>query len=686
MCCEHGDDAALPAVVRLMLDRYRARALELGLDWGDETPDCDRRLLPFVRHADPGRVAELTARPNLARIGRPVETGGADEIALLVALLSLPDPLDGLIRALPASLAPGLVITRTGGVEVGHPLPFAVGGTKVPCTILGPAEGSVPAQLSTAFVTAGSPDLSVDGHSVRVVEPVAAGKLQLISDAPSRWSVVDERGGGWYPEHALPKRDIRGRPFFHGNELVLDVPAGRVTVRVARGCEFLEADVVVDVAPDQTVQVELAPERLYDGAAQGWYGADLHVHMNYGGLVCSPAQACSMQQGEGLHLMSLVAGNQATALIYDREAFESSAGQDLPRALTGDSVARFGVEYRNDLLGHFGAFGATSPPVRYQTGHPRSENVDDWPPNSVAAEEFRDAGATVHYTHPMFAPMSPDGSPDRVFADVRPDWLPDLTGTEFAPEARELVADAALGLVDSVDIVGVGNREGTEALYHRLLSCGLRLAATAGTDSFLSQPSGPPPGWARAYADLRGAELSVAGWQEAQRAGRTFGTTGPWLEFGVAGRGLGETVETATATCLPIRAKVVGHAVRQLEVVGPDGVLASVAVGPDQREAMLEAVVDARESLWLAAVARGDDRADGLGQTYAHTSPIWVAVGGLPVTRPTDATWCLDWLDRFEAMIRRRGTFSDPKQLADLVDVIDRARAFYAAIVERGRA
>ena len=44
-------------------------------------------------------------------------------------------------------------------------------------------------------------------------------------------------------------------------------------------------------------------------------------------------------------------------------------------------------------------------------------------------------------------------------------------------------------------------------LYHRLLSCGLRLAATAGTATFLSFSDGPgvasnPPGWGRVSAHL----------------------------------------------------------------------------------------------------------------------------------------------------------------------------------------
>ena len=210
--------------------------------------------------------------------------------------------------------------------------------------------------------------------------------------------------------------------------------------------------------------------------------------MNYSGdLVCTPHDAACMQLGEGLHVMNLVAGNLLGARIYDREAFEHFAGDDLPWS-ADDILGRWGVEFRNDLLGHFHAFGPTSPPERYQTGHAGSEHPEDWPPNATACEDLRSRGATIGYTHPVLSPLS-DGTPADAFV------------SPHSTEARELVADAALGLVDSVDLLGPNDPEGTAVLYHHLLNCGLRLAATVGTDVFLSHSRSSffsnPPGWGR---------------------------------------------------------------------------------------------------------------------------------------------------------------------------------------------
>ncbi|HJW60661.1 MAG TPA: CehA/McbA family metallohydrolase, partial [Actinomycetota bacterium] len=310
---------------------------------------------------------------------------------------------------------------------------------------------------------------------------------------------MDDRGGAWFPEGRLRRWDFHDRPLFHGHDLELEVPAVPLTVTCARGMEFAAAEVALTPRAGATTEVELEPERLYETAARGWYGGDLHVHMNYSGdLVCGPDDAARMQLGEGLHLMSLVAGNLGQTRVYDRQAFEATVGDDLPWT-TAERVARFAVEYRNDLLGHFHALGPTGRPARYHSGHEGSDEPFDWPANATACQEFRELGATVGYTHPVFSPLA-DGSPAGAFAHPR------------SVEARELVADAALGLVDSVDLIGPSDVEGTAVLYHHLLSCGLRLAATAGTDVWLSYSRGPlisnPPGWGRVYADLRGEPLS----------------------------------------------------------------------------------------------------------------------------------------------------------------------------------
>ncbi|MFD0470527.1 hypothetical protein ACFQ0B_21150 [Nonomuraea thailandensis] len=111
-----------------------------------------------------------------------------------------------------------------------------------------------------------------------------AALIRVRAGLPCRWSVMGANGQGWYPRGAPPKRDAHRRPYFHGDDLVVEVPAEEpVTVSVARGMEYTTAEIVLTPEAGAPTLVELTPERLYDAAARGWYGGDLHVHLNWMG-------------------------------------------------------------------------------------------------------------------------------------------------------------------------------------------------------------------------------------------------------------------------------------------------------------------------------------------------------------------------------------------------------------------
>jgi hypothetical protein len=170
--------------------------------------------------------------------------------------------------------------------------------------------------------------------------------------------------------------------------------------------------------------------------------------------------------------------------------------------------------------------------------------------------------------------------------------------------------------------------------------------------------------------------LSVAAFADAIRAGRTLATNGPWLELLVDGRGPGDRVEAAGGRRLPVTVRCQGLGVERLELVGPDGVLAAAAGGG--AAPAIDTAVAVDDSAWLCAVARGPGHPSVLGPVvFAHTSPVWVEVGGRPVRRPASARWLLDWLDRFEAMLGQHGRFADDGQRAEVVGVIEQARRRY---------
>jgi hypothetical protein len=668
MCCGVTATLDLPAEVIEALAHYRQLLEERGWDWGEDRID----LFRWLRFSQFGPVFDaFTATGDWASAVRSVI---GEEVPAGIVVVRI-DARRGLQADVgPARLA---IAGRKVRIEV---VVDSAADADLSLTVAGRNVGVAPRGSAVEPIDLDGADpaftVVVDDATLRVdgaIRTSAAAELRLSSSRCARWSVTDASGGAWFPDGVLAKWDVHHRPFFHGHDLTVAVPAEPLHVVCTRGLEFERTELDVFPAAGESLRVGCEPPRLFDPAADGWYGGDLHVHMNYSGdLVCTPTDAARMQLGEGLHLANLVAANCQTALVYDRAMLEQLADVDLPWS-TSDTVARMGVEYRNDLLGHVHALGPSGPPTRYYSGHERSDHPEDWPPNKAACGELRALGATVGYAHPAFTEF-PGGSTDQFFQAPR------------SVEARELVADAALGVVDSVDLISPFNDEGAVFLYHRLLSCGLRLAATAGTDVFLSfshmDVASNPPGWGRVYAQLGDQPLSVAAFKQAIHAGRTVVTNGPWLTLEVNGHGPGAVLDLAVGDRLDVHARVQGPGAERLTLVGPDGVMAAGDAASDLR---LETTLEGGPT-WIAAVARGGSHPNTLDQSVlAHTSPVYVDVDGRRVARADDAQWCLTFLDTLEQFVDQHGHFDPASRAAhfgDLVGVLDDARSFYRRVAE----
>ncbi len=546
-------------------------------------------------------------------------------------------------------------------------------GTSVTVDVEGTPVHVGPRSAATVDITVGyhHPEITVSSaaaHLVaRVVAPRPSGLLRLVSADVVRWSVVDEDGIGWFPQGALRKWDFHERPFFHAAQAELEVPAGRITVRATRGLEYAAVQAIAEVDGSGLASVTLNPPRRFDPATAGWFGADLHVHMNYTGeFVVEPAQAAAMQFGEGLHVMSLVAGNATTSRVFDREALDAWVGGPLPWS-ADEAVAQMGVEYRNDLLGHFHATGPSANPGVFQTGHAHSDHPEDWPANATAAQAFQHLDAIIGYCHPVFQPLTEDGPATEVF-DGRP----------RSDEARELVVDAALGLVDSVDVLSNANPFGSAVLYRRLLGAGRRLAVTAGTDVFLSMSRASiysnPPGAARVYANVEGA-LTLTSFKDAVRAGRTMATNGPWLSLTVDDVGPGTTLDGASGRRVRAVVEVTGPGVNRVELRSAAGVVAASDIDGDGRLVM---DVDVSEPTFLVAVAHGGTHPDVLQEcVFAHTSPVYLNVEGRPVARREDVEWCINWIDQLQELLDRSGVFLTGDHRREVKAVMESARRVY---------
>jgi hypothetical protein len=675
------DDSMLPETVAKALREYGGLLGEHGITWGE--PElayvklfAPRRVLP------PDRLPAFWAAAYTHLLkrhpGEPVE-----RVAPRIAELDFDELLrDALGGHLPAHAA-ALRLTETGHLLEGLPRVLLDGpGEPIPLLIDSRRERSCVVEAAGrrrergAWLVDVEPDgaVLVDGVPVSLaplVRRAPSARLRVRAPFPCRWSVTGAGGQGWFPEGAPRRHDYHGRPYFHGADLVLDVPAGSLTVSATRGMEYHEERVELSLAPGAEQVVELSPRRLYDAAASGWYGGDLHTHLNWAGdLVAGPADAAAIQHGEDLHVLNLLAGNVTGERVYDREALVHWVGRDLPWS-DATHVARMGAEYRNDLLGHSYAFGLTQVPEVLHTGFVTDY---DWPPNAEGLRRLREYDALVGYSHPFSAPVRDD---DPASAVIGP-----------APRncaARELVADAALGLVDSLDVLTHASIPSTAAVYRRLLGAGNRLAVTAGTDTMISfTRSGNqsnPPGWARVYAQVEG-RLSAGSFAAAVRAGRTFATTGPWLELSVEGRGPGAVLDAREGGRLTVTATAIGPEVSAVRVRTHDGVRAGAERlgGGDERLTVTAELDVTGPGYVLAEVLCEPGHPRTLtGYGYALTSPVYIEVGGRAVARQEDVLWCLDWLELLEDLIERHARLRTSEQLDAHLSLLEEAREVYRA-------
>src|SRR5919201_1246933 len=210
-----------------------------------------------------------------------------------------------------------------------------------------------------------------------------------------------------------------------------------------------------------------------------WWSGDLHVHMNYGGHYRNtPAHLVQEARAEGLDL------------VYNLVVNKEQRVPDIAAFVPGVDPASSGGVLQLLILPGYNAY-------------PFTAVASAWPDNAAVADLAHAQGGMAGYVHPFESDVDP----------ARDERL-----------TNELVVDAALGKVDYYEAVGFSDHLSTAAVWYRLLDCGLRLPAGAGTDAMANYSSlRGPVGMNRVYVEATGG-LSRASSIASLKAGRTFAT------------------------------------------------------------------------------------------------------------------------------------------------------------------
>jgi hypothetical protein len=210
-------------------------------------------------------------------------------------------------------------------------------------------------------------------------------------------------------------------------------------------------------------------------------------------------------------------------------------------------------------------------------------------------------------TNPWDVPTNADIADEHALNEVR--QLHASTSNKSDPydpeySGKGLPVDVALGHIDTLDVMGTGY-EASVLLWYRLLNCGFRLPAAAGTDCFLNRIPSYPPGWGRCYVSLPNG-LAYKDWVEGQRAGRSFVSKGIMLEFSVDGRAAGETLRFDAPRAVKISAKAWSqHPLTKLELIYNGQVVGEGTLSEDRLTASLGQSFQCETSGWIATRASG---------------------------------------------------------------------------------
>lgn len=461
---------------------------------------------------------------------------------------------------------------------------------------------------------------------------------------PARVRLQDESGNDHVPEGAVEVPIGSDRWFASDGVVRLSVPAGPMQLRVERGPEYRPVLEMISVLPQKITRHRVLLKRWINLRKLGYGSGEDHLHV-------PPEKLGAMLAAEDLNFGSSFSW-------WNGPRFDVGGGEPVRMLAFGKrrtpaTVFDAEVEHAWGALYLIGL----NQPVTLESDSKRS--------NLPFVRLAREQGALVCY---------------------QGGW------------SREVLLDALLGCVDVVNVCNnnfhrhkfqprsqysnllnvaglpaypdtpEGMMQMNTDTYYRLLNCGLRLAAGAGSATGAKTT---PVGYNRAYVRL-GRSNRITDFLELWRQGRNFVTSGPMIFLSVNGAKFPGDILALSGTGGKLNARVWAvsdQPLRSLEIV-VNGVVAGHAnLTPGSREAELSVNLDVEKGCWIAARATAEDgllsdeemaRYDSPGTgsrlakpcrlLFGHTSPVYVTVNGIGAAVPNsidEASRMLDGFERF---------------------------------------
>jgi TolB protein len=490
----------------------------------------------------------------------------------------------------------------------------------------------------------------------------------------ARISVTDQTGrfyaptGAWTWIQADDGFDRRRAPFeahyFYAKTASLAVPEGPIVIDVTKGFENSALRKTIDPQTAGAEELIFHLKKLDWGRGPGskWVGSDLHAHMNYGGTYRSePRVLLEQAEGEGVRFVN--------NLIVNKEQrfpdLQSAVFNEVIKYFSESTEVVLGQEFHTSYWGHRGILRLKDHLLLPgYAGYPNTAAASLYPMNADVYDMAHAQEALVGAVHPFDEVPDPFANPAQRITD-------------------ELPVDVALGKLDYMEIVGFSDHRSTAAVWYRLLNLGFHVPAGAGTDATTdyAAPIRGQVGMDRVYVLVPGEPISLQGWMDSLKKGRTFATNGPLIEFTLGGQRVGDELKFDGAqAAVPFTAKLRSIVpVDHLEVVCDGRVVETLKLAGARDSADITGTLPRKESGWCVLRASSDNAEYPVldNYVYATTSPVYVTIGGKAPRSPEDAKYFAAWIDRTIDTTSQYPDWNSPAEKEYVLKRLREAKAVY---------
>jgi hypothetical protein len=372
------------------------------------------------------------------------------------------------------------------------------------------------------------------------------------------------------------------------------LPAGvELRVQATRGPEYRPLDERVTLGPGQ-ISLRLEVQRAINVRQWNYVSGDTRCHFlpANAGLLEAMAEDLGVVNALAAPISLLAQDGNAYSVTPDLLSFSGQA------AALSSGRHHFVVNTLNThpVLGKVGLLNSHRTVFPLTFGGP--EETDDWSVCDWCDQCHRKKGLSI--------------------------WVDAFAAGRSVQGGEALIA-AVLGKIDAIEIDPHWRNRQLLPWIYRLWDAGvvLPLAGGSGKDS-----NKTALGSIRTYGHVPG-EFSVGGWIEAVRAGKTFITSGPVLDFRIDGCLPGETVTSSGRVEVAIAVKSLVP-IERLEVLANNAVVYSgqprASEGDDIYSLEVNKSLELPRSCWMAVRCVGKD-------VLAHSSAVTVLRDSQPLPR-----------------------------------------------------